>query len=76
MPEHSVDELDMLDSNATISTRTSPLHILPHTDSKGKVRNIVNLIYETLDRLQNTNMFTPNRSINTLGIAADGHDGF
>ena len=29
------------------------------TDSKGKVENIVNRIYETFDRLQNTNMFNP-----------------
>ena len=61
----------MLDLNATISTRTSHLHILPL-----RIRNIVNRIYETLDRLQNTNMFNPKGSINILGLDANGHVGF
>ena len=45
----------------------------PPMDQKGKVRSIVSRIYDTLDRLQNTNMFNPNCSINIQGIDANGH---
>ena len=45
-------------------------------DTKGKVRSIVCRIYDTLDRLQGTSMFNPNRSINIIGLDANGHIGY
>ena len=45
-------------------------------DSKGEVRGIVSRIYDTLDRLQSTSMFNPNRSINIIGLDANSHIGY